>query len=122
MERDNRALTESDLRQVDSKQLVTLGAVGRTYDERYFRYCGIGSSAVGAGLLVITPAVVANHTNISVASTSNTAIGSMSVDVTLGNTAATQDQYAEATFCNHWICWWWWRYHEVPATQSHHGQ
>jgi hypothetical protein len=95
MERDTRALTESDIRTTTTTQLTTLGAIGRTNDERVFRYAQVGASSVGAGLLLITPAVVSNHTNINVAASSGTAAGINQIDVTIGATAATLDQYAE---------------------------
>lgn len=92
-----RTLTDSDLRDVTSTKTTQLGAVGATEDGRLFRYAGAGASAINAGQLAIAAAKVANHENISLASTSQTAVGSKIITVTLGATAATQDQYAEGT-------------------------
>lgn len=68
-----------------------LGTLAQTTDGRAYRYTKFGELAV-AGNLYGTPAIVANHNNLAVAAT---AIGSYSVTVTLGATAATANQYAE---------------------------
>lgn len=88
-----RQITATDLRDVTLIKIDQYGALGQTEDGRQFRYVGNGATAVTAGQLVVVAPVVANHTNISVAA--NAGIGALTLVVTLGATAATQDQYAE---------------------------
>lgn len=61
-------------------------------DGREFRYAKAGASALVRGNLLQAPAEVTNHQNL--APTATTAIGAMSLTVTLGATAATANQYA----------------------------
>jgi hypothetical protein len=87
------SLTNQDARQVSATQLHALGTICETADGRSFRYSGSGAVALAAGLVNVTPAKVANHTNIAVAVAA--AVGAKTVSVTLGATAATQDQYRD---------------------------
>lgn len=63
-----------------------------TNDGRTFRYCYVGAAALVAGNVIQSPAIVANHVNLT--PTAVSAIGDTTVTVTLGNTAATLNQYA----------------------------
>ena len=95
MQSELRTLTSTDLRVSSTTALDTLGSAGYTADNRQFSYVGVGATAVTAGQLLVTPAVVANHQGISIASGSKTAAGTNSLTLTLGATAATKDQYAD---------------------------
>ena len=95
MQQEQRQLTSTDLRTTSASQLDTLGAIGMTGDNRQFSYVGVGASNVTAGQLVVTPAVVANHQGISLTTNSLRAVGSIQLQLTLGATAATKDQYAD---------------------------
>lgn len=72
-------------------KLHKLGAQGVTRDGRIFRYSLIGGTNVAAGKLNGSAAVVANHQNIAVATAA--AVGDAQVNVTLGATASTANQY-----------------------------
>ena len=69
-----------------------LGELAVTADGRKFRYVKAGAAALVAGTVVQAPAEVANHQALS--PTADTAIGSKTLTVTLGATAATANQYA----------------------------
>lgn len=91
MESGAKILTSTDLAVVTSSKTEDFGSLGYTTDGRRFRYAQFGGN-VTAGNLVIAPTLVANHQNIAVAAANNA--NDTSVLVTLGATAATQDQYA----------------------------
>lgn len=74
---------------------VLLGTVGVARDGDLYRFTQAGAVNLAAGKVTVTPAKVANHTNLALASTSNVAVGSTKITVTLGGTAATQDQYKD---------------------------
>lgn len=76
-----------------SVQRHRLGALRMLDDGRIFVYCKAGGSDLAAGKLVQAPAPVTNHTNCAVAA--NAAIGDRVVTLTLGNTAATANQYKD---------------------------
>ena len=64
-----------------------------TADGRVFRYCKVGSGAdLVAGNYIQSPAQIGDHQNVAV--TATFPIGSTSISVTLGATAATANQYA----------------------------
>jgi hypothetical protein len=88
-----RQAEAQDLKVVSTVQQVKLGA--RVFDEdgNQYTYCKVGASQVNHGLLTTSEATVANHTNIALAA--DAAVGAMQVSVTLGATAAVQDQYTE---------------------------
>lgn len=86
------SLTQQDARAVSANGLHKLGTVAETADGRIFRYASAGAVNLAAGLTNVTPAKVANHTNIAVAAAT---VGARKVTVTLGATAATQDQYKD---------------------------
>lgn len=90
-----RILSEQDLRDVSSTKQVQYGAKGVTEDGRMFRYVGADSTGLSIGKLVIGPAKVSNHENRALAATSLVAVGSTSISISIGATAATLDQYAE---------------------------
>jgi len=74
-----------------SVQMHALGEKMVTPDGRSFRYAKCGGTALVPGKLYQAPAEVTNHQDVVPAAT---AIGATSVTVTLGNTAATANQYA----------------------------
>lgn len=82
-----------DVRKTSTNKNHALGQVAFTKDGRQFRYGLAGAVALTAGQLVQIPAVVANHQAVAVFAAA--ASGTKKVTVTLGATAATQDQYAD---------------------------
>jgi hypothetical protein len=70
---------------------TNLGARGIDQAGNAYRWCLAGASALVPGKLQQAPAQIANHQNLT---TATAAIGATSVTVTLGNTAATANQYA----------------------------
>jgi len=74
-------------------QEVSLGTRYADQYGRVFRYCKAGGSGLDRGKLVVTSDPVANHTSMNFAVAP--AIGDTSVDVTLGGTAATANQYKD---------------------------
>lgn len=92
MESGAKMLTATDLAVVTSSKTDNYGALGGTKDNRLYKYVQYGGT-VTSGNLVVAPGTVANHLNQSVQAAA--AAGALSVFVTLGATAATQDQYAE---------------------------
>jgi len=96
MQNGVRILTNEDLFNHSTTKGETLGARGATRDGRQFVYVQADSSAgLAVGKLGVRAAVVANHVNRSLDSTSLVAVGSQQVVVSVGATAATQDQYAD---------------------------
>lgn len=71
---------------------IDLGA--RAFDQagNAYRWCLAGGTSLVPGKLQQASAQVANHQNVAV---TTAAIGATSVTVTLGNTAATANQYAQ---------------------------
>jgi len=63
-------------------------------DGREFVIVKNGATALAAGVLVQAPAVVANHQNLDVTAVTTNQYGQTVVTATLGNTAATVNQYA----------------------------
>lgn len=84
-------LSNQDVRMVSPTQLHKLGTIVETNDGRTFRYTQNGAVNLAGGLVTVTPAKVANHTNIAVAAAA--AVGTRNVSVTVGATAVTQGQY-----------------------------
>ncbi len=60
-----------------------------------FRYAKAGASNISKGKLQVCPAPKTNHHNVAWAS--GGALGATTVTVTLGNTAATANEYADGT-------------------------
>lgn len=87
-------VVEQELNVVSSTQQGALGTEDNTLDGRVYRYGLAGASTLAVGKLTQAPLGVANHQNLVVPAASNIAVGSTSVTVTLGGTAATANQYA----------------------------
>lgn len=92
MESGFKQLSSTDLAVVTTSKQGSYGDSGFTKDGRWYRYVQYAGT-VTAGNLVIAPALVTAHQNISVQTAA--AAGATTVYVTLGAAAATQDQYAE---------------------------
>jgi len=73
-------------------QQHVLGEKAFTPDGRTFRYVKAGASNLVSGNVIQSPAVVANHVNLT--PTAAVAVGDITITVTLGATAATANQYA----------------------------
>lgn len=84
-------ISNQDARMVSATQLHKLGTIVETNDGRTFRYTQNGAVNLAGGLVTVTPAKVANHTNIAVAVAA--VVGTRNVQVTVGATAVTQGQY-----------------------------
>lgn len=85
-------LFPSDIYDTSSSAELPVGTLGFTKDGRKFRYSLAGGVTLAAGKLCVAATVVANHQNMAVASAA--AVGVNTVTVTLGATAATENQYA----------------------------
>lgn len=90
-----RTLTDTDLQVTTNTNQETLGAVGATADGRKFRYVQTDAVAgLNIGELGVAAATIADHTNLSLNTTSNEAVGSNVVVVDVGATACQENQYA----------------------------
>lgn len=69
-----------------------LGQQARTADGRTFRYARNGGTALTAGQLCVAATVVANHVNLTPSAAS---VGDTTLTVTLGATAASENDYAD---------------------------
>jgi len=86
-------LTDQDARTVSSARgNARVGQTAATNDGRVYTYGQAGAVALAPGKISVTPAIVANHQNMTPTAT---AAGANTVTVTLGATAATADQYAD---------------------------
>ena len=81
-----------DLFSASTVQQHNLGDKAYSGDGRTFRYVKAGASALVPGNWLQSPAVVANHVNLT--PTAVFAVGATEVTVTLGATAATANQYS----------------------------
>lgn len=89
-------IAPSDARSTSTtKNGVLLGQKAVTRDGKVYRWSLNGAVALAAGKTNTGVARVANHANLALASTSNIAVGSTKISVTLGGTAATADQYVD---------------------------
>jgi hypothetical protein len=89
-------VTPSDVRKTSTtKNGVVIGTKAITRDGKVYRWSLNGAVALAEGKVNTGVARVANHTNMALASTSNIAVGSTQVSVTLGGTAVTADQYLD---------------------------
>jgi hypothetical protein len=86
-------LAASDIFKTSTSKLHRLGTQGTTRDGRIFRYGLAGAVTLAPGKINQAPAVVANHQNVAVQTA--TVVSDQQISVTLGATAATQDQYAD---------------------------
>lgn len=88
-------ITQQELTRISSTKLMPLGTVGFDRTGAMFRYGQAGAVNLAGGKLVQVPAVVAAHQNIAVATA--VVIGDRQINVTLGGTATSLDQYADGT-------------------------
>lgn len=84
-------LSAQDVYSTSANKMMALGTKGQTPDGRLYRYTLAGAVDLAPGKLVQIPAVVSAHQNIAVATA--TVIGDRSINVTLGATATTINQY-----------------------------
>jgi len=80
-----------DLYESSTTQTHRLGERAETADGRVFRYAKAGGSALVAGNMLPAPAQITNHQQLT---PSAAALGATTISVTLGATAATENQYA----------------------------
>jgi hypothetical protein len=89
-------ITPSDARTTSTtKNGVLIGSKAITRDGKVYRWTLNGAVALAAGKTNTGVARVANNSNMALATTSNIAIGSTKISVTLGGTAVTADQYLD---------------------------
>jgi len=94
--RFNPASAPQGLYDVSATQLAPLGSELHLGDGRVFVYCEAGGTALTVGRLVQSEAVVGNHGGTGLATTNGTGlIGTRTITVTLGATAAAENLYAE---------------------------
>lgn len=86
-------ISSQELNRASTTKLHPLGTVGQTRDGRVFRYGQAGAVALAAGKLAQVPAVISAHQNVAVATA--VVAGDKQINVTLGATAATADQYQD---------------------------
>jgi hypothetical protein len=84
-------IANQDIFRTSTTKLHKLGTPGVSRDGRVFRYGLAGAVALSPGKLNTAPAVVANHQNIAVATAA--AVGDQDINLTLGATATTANQY-----------------------------
>ena len=105
MEKGYKILTNSDLNTYGTTKTDDYGTVGVTEDGRRFVYVKFGgTSTISAGLLCVGPAAPANSTGLTITATGtggqvagNLVAGSMTLVLTNGSTAVTQDQFADGS-------------------------
>jgi len=85
-------IVAQDVYKSSTVQQHILGEKAYTPDGRTFRYVKVGAAALVPGNLIQGPAVVTNHVNLT--PTAAVAVGDTTITVTLGATAATENQYA----------------------------
>lgn len=88
-----RFLTESEIRTESSVQQHVLGSRAELLDGRIFRAAKNGASALTKGNLLQGPANVANHINQVIGDAAVS--GALTVNIDLGATALTENQYAD---------------------------
>lgn len=86
-------IASQDLQRIGTTKLAPLGTLVVSRDGNAYRYGLAGASNLTAGQLSQQAAVVANHQNIAVFVAG--VIGDRQIQVTLGATATTIDQYAD---------------------------
>ena len=86
----SQLLTQNDILDVSTVQLHPLGQEGIDEVGRTFRYA-LAGGAVPAGRLVCAASNVANH--VGARATNSAAVGDEVIEVTVGATAVTEDQY-----------------------------
>jgi hypothetical protein len=91
-------ITPTDITQLSTtKNGLVLGTKAIARDGTIYRWTQTGATGIAAGLIVAAIPVVANHSNLALTSTSNIAVNSTKITVTLGGTAVTADQYIDGT-------------------------
>lgn len=85
-------IVAQDVHKSSTTQQHILGEKAYTPDGRTFRYAKVGAVALVPGNVLQGPAVVPNHVNLT--PTAAVAVGDTQITVTLGATAATENQYA----------------------------
>lgn len=88
-------ISSQELTRISSTKLMPLGTMGFDRTGAAFRYGQAGAVNLAGGKLVQVPAVISAHQNVAVATA--VVIGDRQVNVTLGATATTLDQYADGT-------------------------
>lgn len=91
MNKGAKTISTNDVRDITSTQAELLGAYAETVDGRGYRYAGSAAVAIAVARLCSSANVVANHINRTATAMS---AGATAGSVAIGNTAATQDQYA----------------------------
>ena len=86
----SQLLTQSDIQDKGTVQLHPLGQEGTDEVGRQYRY-GKAGGTITAGQVLTCPANVANH--VGSRATNSAAIGDSEIQVTVGATAVTADQY-----------------------------
>lgn len=84
-----------DFRDISSTKQARLGAVAETEDGKRYRYALAGGVTLAPGKINVAAAHVANHVNKTVATT--TVAGAQSVNVDIGATAVTANQYQDGS-------------------------
>lgn len=74
--------------------MTTLGTEAITADGRHFRWAKAGATATVAGSLYQTAAELTDHDNLACAAA---AVGDLTITLSLGATAVTENQYAGGT-------------------------
>lgn len=87
-----KEITMQQARSISSTRNESLGQIAVASNGRLYRYGRAGAVDLAAGKLVVGKAQVANHVNLAVQTAA--AIGATTLKLTLGGTAATEDQYA----------------------------
>ena len=90
--RAQNILGAQDVFETSTTKLHPIGTLVTGTGDKIYSYTLNGAVALAAGVAVITPARVANHTEQAVAVA---AVGATQVDVTIGATALTADQYLD---------------------------
>lgn len=85
-------VTSQDLYTYSANQAHVLGEKAFSPDGRTFRYVKAGAVALVPGNVLQSPAIVANHVNLT--PTAASTAGDTTITVTLGATLATANQYA----------------------------
>lgn len=80
------------LHKASTKAMGDIGTLYIDAEGNAWRYCKAGASALGKGKLGLAPAAVAHHINKAPAA--DVAVGATSLNITVGATAVTADQYA----------------------------
>lgn len=93
MFKNDYELSAQNLRETSSTKQAKLGTLGETIDGRKYRYAKAGAVALIAGKMHAAAAQVGNHVNRTVAAAQ--AVGDTQIQLNLGATAATADQYAD---------------------------